>query len=75
MQVILEEETYTIDNTGPTVTASPPGGTFGPAGTSVTLSSETVLSYTTQLTELHLLHRVHNTQVQYRLQQLQPSRL
>ena len=27
------EETYTLDNTGPTVTASPPGGTFGAAGT------------------------------------------
>ena len=33
------EETYTLDTTGPTVTASPTTGTFGPAGTSVTLSS------------------------------------
>ena len=32
-------ETYTIDSTGPTVTASPTTGTFGPAGTSVELSS------------------------------------
>ena len=31
--------TFTIDSTGPTVTASPPGGTFGAAGTSVELSS------------------------------------
>lgn len=33
------EETYTLDDTGPAVTASPLGGTFGPTGTSVTLSS------------------------------------
>ena len=32
-------ETYTLDSTGPTVTASPTSSTFGPAGISVTLSS------------------------------------
>ena len=43
------EETYTLDTTGPTVTASPPGGTFGVTGTSVTLSSEigVTIYYTT----------------------------
>ena len=48
-------ETYTIDSTGPTVTASPATGTFGPAGTSVELSSvDTDLDkifYTTDGTE------------------------
>ena len=48
-------ETYTIDSTGPTVTAAPTTGTFGPVGTSVALSSADTdldkIFYTTDGTE------------------------
>jgi Fn3 associated/Bacterial Ig-like domain len=45
----VNTRSFTIDSTGPTVTASPTTGTFGPAGTSVTLSSESgaTIFYTT----------------------------
>ncbi len=50
---VLPPVSFTIDSTGPSVTASPPGGTFGAAGTSVTLSSESgaLIFFTTDGTE------------------------
>ena len=41
MQVLLGEETYTLDDTGPTVTANPTSTAFGPTlGLDVELNSD-----------------------------------
>ena len=59
-------ETYIIDKEGPTVTASPPGGTFS-TDQSVTLSSTlpTLMQYTTQLMVLSQIIHPPSTQVLY----------
>ena len=66
------EETYTLDTTGPTVTAAPTSTAFGPLGLDVDLNSVDLmlLQYSTQLMELTQIPQLHvpSIQVLYPLQ-------
>ena len=71
------EETYTLDTTGPTVTADPTSTPFGPLGLDVELNSDDTdlasIFYTTDGTDPDTSATRTHTQVLYILQQLQHS--